>query len=142
MGETNLRITPHLVIPYSELTIRTSRSGGPGGQHVNKVETKVEILFDIGNSPSLSHAQRGMLLDRLGARVDSSRVLRVTVQRSRSQHQNKELALERLTELLRSAFRPIPHRVPTKPTKSSREKRVESKRRMGEKKRMRKIPPE
>ncbi len=142
MGETILRVTSHLSIPLSELNIRTARSGGPGGQHVNKVETKVEVLFDVAHSAALSPAQRLLILDHLASRIDSSGVLRVAEQRSRSQYQNKQLAFERLAELLRRALRPRPHRVPTKPTKRSQAKRVEAKRRVGEKKKLRNVRPE
>jgi ribosome-associated protein len=141
-GETHLRITPHLSIPFSELLIRTSRSGGPGGQHVNKVETKVELQFDVVNSPTLSPEQRQLVLEHLAGEIDSSGNLRITEQRSRSQYQNKELVLNRFAEILRHALKPVRHRVPTKPTKASKNKRVESKRKAGEKKRLRRIQPE
>ena len=141
-GETHLRIVPHLSIPISELLIRTARSGGPGGQHVNKVETKVEVLFDVTTSPTLTHEQRRLIVEHLSGRIDGSGNLRVVEQRSRSQHQNKELALTRLADLLRRALKPVRHRVATKPTRASRQRRAESKRKVAEKKRLRRIQPD
>ncbi len=141
-AETHLRITPHLSIPVAELVIRTSRSSGPGGQHVNKVETKVEILFDVVNAKGLSPAQRQQILEHLAGRIDSSGYLRITEQRSRSQYENKKLAMVRVAEVLRRALKPVRTRVPTRPTRTSKDKRMESKRRVGEKKRMRKVRPE
>ena len=138
MDESTLRVTPHLLIPFAEITFRTSRSGGPGGQNVNKVETKVEILFDVVRSPSLTEFQRSTILERLKDRIDSSGVFHVMEQRSRSQYQNKELALGRFVELLRKALKPRKPRVKTKPTRASREHRMQAKRMRGEKKRLRK----
>ena len=138
MDETFLRITPQLLIPISEITFRTSRSGGPGGQHVNKVETKVEMLFDVPRSPSLTNQQRSIILERLKSRISSDGLLRVASQRSRSQSQNKELVLERFAGLLRHALTPRKMRIRTKPGAGARERRLEGKRRTGEKKRLRK----
>ena len=142
MDESILRITPHLLIPLSEISFRTSRSSGPGGQNVNKLETKVEILFDVGRSASLSPAQRNMILDDLSGRIDSTGVLRITVQQSRSQYQNKELAVQRLVDLIRKALHPRKHRIATKPTRKAKARRMDSKRRMSEKKKLRKSFPE
>jgi len=134
-----LSITSRSSIPFAELAFHTSRSGGPGGQNVNKVETKVEVRFDVKNSPSLTDAQRSQIFDRLRGRIDSSGVLRVTVQRSRSQYQNKVLAVERLSELLRNALHPRPQRVRTRPSKTSADMRIQQKKRHSEKKRLRKV---
>lgn len=142
MDETSLRITPHLLIPLSEITFRTSRSGGPGGQNVNKLETKVEILFDVLRSPFLTELQRSIILERLKDRIDSSGVMRVTAQQSRSQYQNKQLALERLLHLLRTALRPRKPRIKTKPTRGAKERRMQAKRHRSEKKRLRGSLPE
>ena len=142
MDGHSLTITSHLSIPFSEISFRTSRSGGPGGQNVNKVETKVEILFDANNSPSLTDIQRSIILERLKGRIDSSGILRVTAQRSRSQFQNKEFAVERFVELLRNALKPRKARIETKPTRLAKAKRLLAKRRQSEKKQSRKIYPE
>ena len=142
MDGHSLTITSHLSISFSEISFRTSRSGGPGGQNVNKVETKVEILFDANNSPSLTDIQRSIILERLKGRIDSSGILRVTAQRSRSQFQNKEFAVERFVELLRNALKPRKARIETKPTRLAKAKRLLAKRRQSEKKQSRKIDPE
>ena len=137
LHESLLQINPGLAIPLSEITFRTSRSGGPGGQNVNKVETKVEVLFDVTHSPSLNNSQRIAILEQLKERIDSFGVLRVMAQRTRSQYQNKELALDRLVQLLRSVFKSKKKRIQTKPTSASRRNRLMLKRRLSEKKRMR-----
>ncbi len=142
MDGHSLTITSHLSISFSEISFRTSRSGGPGGQNVNKVETKVEILFDANNSPSLTDIQRSIILERLKGRIDSAGILRVTAQRSRSQFQNKEFAVERFVELLRNALKPRKARIETKPTRLAKAKRLLAKRRQSEKKQSRKIDPE
>ncbi len=139
MTESLLRITPHLSIPLSELTFRTARSGGPGGQHVNKVETKVEIAFDVRNSHSLSISERQLIFEALGNRIDSDGVLKIAVQQSRSQFQNKQIALERFVGLLKSALKPKAVRIPTKPSKSVREQRLRAKKKRSEKKSMRRL---
>jgi len=137
-----LYINSHLSIPFSELSFRTSRSGGPGGQNVNKVETKVEILFDVVNSPSLSESQRSLIVEKLVGRIDSAGMLRVTAQQSRSQFQNKEFAIERIAGLLRSSLKPTKTRIRTKPTRKAKANRLSSKRHVGEKKRLRKLDPD
>jgi ribosome-associated protein len=137
-----LTITSHVSIPLSEITFRTSRSGGPGGQNVNKVETKVEVLFDVGSSPNLTSAQRTLIFERLKGRIDSRGTLRVTAQQSRSQYENKEIAVTRLIGLLRKALQSRPQRIRTKPSKTSKDKRIRQKKHHGEKKRLRKAYPE
>ncbi len=135
MGDTNevLVINGALTIPLSELSFRFSTSSGPGGQHANRAETRVTVLFDIAQSPSLTETQRQRLLQRLASRLDSGGNLAVTVQESRSQHQNRELALARLQQLLAEALRPgkKPRRK-TRPTLASRERRLQAKRQRSE----------
>jgi ribosome-associated protein len=142
MDGPSLQIVPHLGIPLSEVSFRTSRSGGPGGQNVNKVETKVEILFDVMGSTSLTNVQRSMILERLKSRIDTDGILRVTSQRSRSQYQNREFAIERFVELIRGALKPKKARIHTKPSKAAKKNRLLAKRHLSEKKRLRKIEPE
>lgn len=132
-----LLISPDLTIPLNELEFATSRSGGPGGQNVNKLETRVEVRFNILRSRSLTEAQRSILLGKLGNRLDRNGVLRVVSQESRSQWKNKQAALERLTLLLRRALQPAKKRKPTGIPRAARTKRLESKRRRSEVKRLR-----
>ncbi len=133
----NIHITPHLSIPVTELRFRTSRSGGPGGQNVNKLETRVELLFDVRNSPSLPEDQRAVLLRGLASRLDDAGVLRIVSQQSRSQWRNKELAVAKLVETLRITLKPKKKRFRTKPTGASTEKRLTEKKRRSEIKRVR-----
>ena len=128
-GKTDaIRITDALTIPANELQFRFSRSSGPGGQHINRSETRVELLFDIANSPGLSESQRYILLQRLGARVDASGVLRVVSSATRSQVENREDAVSRFQALLAAALRDRRRRVPTRPTRAARERRLADKR--------------
>jgi ribosome-associated protein len=142
MDESFLRITPHLLIPISEIAFRTSRSGGPGGQNVNKIETKVELLFDVIHSPSLTQYQRITILEHLKDRIDSAGVLHVIAQQSRSQYQNKEVALDHSVRLLRDALKPKKSRIRTKPTRAAKASRMQAKRHLSEKKQLRKNFPE
>jgi ribosome-associated protein len=132
-----LRITASLEIPLSELKFEFSRSGGPGGQHVNKVATRVDLLFDVRNSSVLSYEQKGRIEEALGARIDGRGTLRLTAGGSRSQWKNREDAVRRFALLLRQALKPRVRRVPTKPSGSSREKRMSAKKIRGAKKRLR-----
>jgi ribosome-associated protein len=121
-------ISQNLAIPADELRFRFSRSGGPGGQHVNRSETRVELLFDVGNSPSLSEEQRGRVLSRLAGQIDGQGVLRVVASTSRSQLQNRALAVARFQALLGAALRQRKRRVPTRASAAAREKRLAGKR--------------
>jgi len=132
-----LRVGETLTIPWSEIRFRTSRSGGPGGQNVNKTATRVEILFDVAGSPSLSTAQRARILSRLRGYIDREGELRLVSQESSSQHRNRQDGIERLKVLLENALRPRRRRVSTRPTKASRERRLQAKRRRSLDKRQR-----
>ena len=129
-----LRVNRSCAIALRELTWKFTASGGPGGQHANTANTKVELRFDIEESPSLGPRQRTRLLEKLGPTV------RVTSSERRSQLQNRELALERLRSILTEALAIERPRVATKPSRSAKVKRVESKRRRSDVKRGRQTP--
>lgn len=124
-----------MAIPVSEIELRFSRSSGPGGQHAQKTETRVEAIFDVEASSALTHAQKLRVVRKAGP------VLRAIAQDERSQSRNRELAIERLVAALRDALRVERRRRPTRPTAASRERRLEQKRRRGATKQLRR-PPE
>ena len=132
-----LEISEGVVIPAREIRFRFARSGGPGGQNVNKVESRVELLFDLAASSAFSDAQRNRLRSALRTKLDDDGVLQIVVQESRSQWQNRETALARLAETIRVALIPRKRRVATKPSRGSKEERVRSKKKRGEIKRNR-----
>ncbi len=123
-------------IPLDELEWRFSSSGGPGGQHANTSNTRAEVRFDVANSPSLGPRQRARLLEKLGP------VVRVVADDERSQLRNRELALSRLAARLAEALKTDRPRVPTRPSKGAKTRRLESKRRTSERKRLRGRPPD
>jgi ribosome-associated protein len=127
----SIRVTRSVVVPRSEIELRTSRSSGPGGQHAQKSETRVEAVFDVETSNALTDAQKRRVVAKAGP------VLRAIAQDERSQLRNKELAVERLVESLREALRVPRRRVPTKPSAASRERRLEQKKRRSQVKRLR-----
>ena len=124
------------MLPLAEVELRFSRSSGPGGQHANTAETRVEALLDIETTSALSEAQRRRVLAKAGP------TLRAVAQDERSQWRNRELAVERLVEQLRAALKVKRRRVATKPTAAARERRLEQKKRRSETKRLRRHPPE
>lgn len=131
-----LRIDDRIEIPAAELVVRTSRAGGPGGQHANVTASRVEISFDIDGSPSLPEWARARLLERLGPRVTA------VAEDERSQLRNRQIARERLAQRLRAALqRPRPRR-PTRPSPQARARRLQEKQRAGERKRQRRKPEE
>ena len=135
-----IRITPQVAIPVAELEFRASRASGPGGQGVNTTDSRVELRFDVAGSPSLSDEAKELALRRLGPRVDSGGVLRVVAQAQRSQLANRRAAMERFAELLAAALATPRARRPTRPTRASTARRVESKRRRSATKRLRDRP--
>ncbi len=139
MLATHIVISHALKIPIAELQFKTSRSGGPGGQNVNKLETRVEVLLDIAHSQSIPDSIRYRLLNTLSSQLDSSGVLHVVAQDTRSQWKNKQLAIERLTDILKIALIVRKKRVATKPTHTAREVRIRTKKARGQTKRMRKV---
>jgi len=133
--EGDLVVSPTLVIPLAELELRATRSAGPGGQHVNTSSTRIEVVWDVSASPTLTDEQRARLLERLASRLDTSGRLRVVAGTRRSQLQNREAALERLAEMVAVALVVPKRRRPTRPTRASKERRLAEKRRRGEQKR-------
>jgi ribosome-associated protein len=133
---SELPIRHDLAIPLAEVELRTSRSSGPGGQHANVTASRVEAVFDVHASTTLSASQKARIAARLGARVTAS------AQDTRSQLRNRELALERLAQRLAHALEVRRPRTPTRPTTASKRRRVDAKRRRGEVKRARRPPAE
>jgi len=131
-----LQIRPDLALPLAEVELRTSRSSGPGGQHANVTASRVEAVFDVGASETLSEGQKARIAARLGPRVTAS------AQDTRSQMRNRELALQRLAERLAHALEVRRPRTATKPTKASRQRRLDAKKRRGDVKRGRRWRPE
>jgi ribosome-associated protein len=134
MERESIRVTRSVVLPLSEVQLRVSRSSGPGGQHANTSETRVEAVFDVEASSALTEGQKRRVIARAGT------PLRAVAQDERSQWRNRELAVERLVERLREALRVERPRRPTKPTAAAREKRLEDKRRRSQLKRLRREP--
>ncbi|MCO4805566.1 alternative ribosome rescue aminoacyl-tRNA hydrolase ArfB [Salibacteraceae bacterium] len=125
-----------------ELKFRTSRSGGPGGQSVNKTETRVEVMFDIAASKALSESQKEIIKIKLGNRISSSNIISLAVSEKRGQLENKGLAINRLHSILEDALTPEKRRIPSKPSKASKTRRIESKNRRSELKSSRRWKPD
>ena len=138
--QNSLAVNESVSIPRSELEVRVSRSSGAGGQHVNKTSSRVEIIWNVLASRALSEEQRARLSDRLSSRISSEGEVRVVASDTRSQTQNRELAEERLIELVRRALIVPKKRRATKPTRASKEARLESKKRHSSKKAQRRNP--
>src|SRR5881394_291305 len=124
-----LQIDDRLSIPLADVELRTSRSSGPGGQHANVAASRIEAVFDVRASSALDEVQRARLLERAGSTVAA------VAQDARSQARNRELALERLAEKIAAALVVPRRRRPTKPSRAARQRRLESKRQLGERKR-------
>jgi ribosome-associated protein len=134
MPGESIRVNRTTVLPIDEIQLRFSRSSGPGGQHAQRSETRVEALLDVEASSALTDAQKRRVVAKSGP------VLRAVAQDERSQSRNRELAIERLVEALRQALRVERRRRPTQPTAASRERRLEEKRRRAETKKLRRPP--
>jgi ribosome-associated protein len=130
----SIQVTSRLAIPLEEVDLRYSRSSGPGGQHAQKTETRVEAVFDVAASDTLSETQKSRLFERVGP------VVRAVGQDERSQSRNRELALERLAAAIRAGLRVQRKRRPTKPTAAARERRLDEKKRRGTTKKLRRPP--
>jgi ribosome-associated protein len=136
MDGESIRVTRSVSIPAGEIRLRVSRSSGPGGQHANTAETRVEAVFDVDASTALTERQKQRVKTAAGP------VLRAVAQDERSQARNRDLAVERLVAKLRVALRVERRRVPTRPTRASVERRLQGKRRRSTTKRRRAAPPE
>jgi len=134
MGGEFIRVTRSVDLPLAEIELRTSRSSGPGGQHAQKTETRVEAVFDVERSSALSDVQKRRVVGRAGP------MLRAIAQDERSQARNRELAVERLVAQLREALKVPRKRRPTKPTKAAVERRLERKKRRSQTKALRRPP--
>ena len=130
----SIQVTRSVALPLSEIELRTSRSSGPGGQHAQKTETRVEAVFDVEASSALTDRQKQRVIAKAGP------VLRAVAQDERSQLRNRELAIERLVAALRDALKVPRRRVATKPTAASRERRLEAKKRRSQTKQLRRPP--
>ena len=119
---------------YTELTFKTSRSGGAGGQNVNKVSSKVELIFDVTKSVQFTAEQKEIIFVKLANRIDNEGLLHLQCDETRSQLKNKEMVFERFLKIIKSALIPIKKRKPSKPTKSSVRKRLENKKKLSDKK--------
>jgi ribosome-associated protein len=140
--DDRLAIAPGLDLPLAELEYRASRSGGPGGQHVNTSSTRVEVWWDVAHSPTLSDEQRARLLQRLASRLDGDGGLRLVSSSTRSQLRNREEVTERLARMVAEALVIPKRRKPTRPGRAAKAARVEAKRRRGAVKRERRRRPD
>lgn len=139
----DVRVTRSCVIPGREIAFRFSRSGGPGGQNVNRRETQVELVFAVAGSPSLGPVQRSRALQRLATRLDSDGKLHIVASEGRTQGSNRDAAIERFKKLMAEALKPPPpKRRPSKPSKAARERRLSEKRLRSRRKRERRVDPD
>jgi ribosome-associated protein len=134
-----LFVSPELRIPRDELSFRASRAGGPGGQHVNKSSTRIELIWNVRSSRVLAATQRSRLTSKLATRLDSEGILRIVASDSRSQARNRDAAEDRLARLVRLALAVPKPRKKTHPTRGGVEGRLRSKRELSEKKRDRRV---
>lgn len=137
MNDERLFIDDQVAIPLSELSFRYARSSGPGGQHVQRTESKVELLFDLAGTPSLNEEQRRLAMSRLGGRIDQQGVLHLVSQAGRSQLENRADVIQRFQRLLAAALRPVKARRATRPSTAARRQRLEGKRRRSQAKQRR-----
>lgn len=141
MTPDTILIRPGLQIPDDELHFVATTGGGPGGQHVNRSQTRIELRFDLAHTTSLNEEQKAVISERLRGRISRDGILRVVSFKHRSQRQNREAAVDRFRELLAAALEPIVPRRPTRPTRASGERRLAGKKHRSDIKRNRK-PPE
>ena len=129
LSDTDLRMTETVTIPLAELHFQFSRSSGPGGQHVNRTSSQVELTFDVLGSPSLNEAQRTRVLTKLKSYIDTRGILHLTSQTTRSQHRNRAEVVERFTGLLQRALHVPKRRIPTRPSPRAEARRLAAKQR-------------
>jgi ribosome-associated protein len=137
-----IRVSDTLTVPRDELTFRATRSGGPGGQHVNTSSTRIELVWNVVSSPSVTEDQRTHLLKRLASRLDSAGELRIVAQDERSQLRNREAAIERFRDAVRRALVVPKKRKPTRPSRAAKAARLDDKKKRGALKRERRRPME
>ena len=138
MDETTVvQINDGLWIPRAELTYKATRSGGPGGQHVNTTSSRVELAWDVGASPSLTDAQRARIQDKLANRINNEGVLQLSSSEQRSQHQNKDSVTARFAEMLAETLVIPKVRKRTRPSRASKEKRLQAKKQRSQTKKLR-----
>lgn len=139
----DVRISKSCVVPGREVRFKFSRSGGPGGQNVNRRETQVELIFDVAGSPSLGPVQRSRALQGLATRLDADGKLHIVASESRTQGANREAAIERFRRLMVDALKPPPpRRRPSKPSAAAKERRLKEKRLRSRRKRERRVEPD
>lgn len=139
-SETDIQITATVAIPPAELHFQFSRSSGPGGQHVNRTASQVELTFDVLHSPSLNEAQRARVLSKLKSYIDTRGILHLTSQTTRSQHRNRAEVVERFTLLLQRALYVPRRRIPTRPPAAAEARRLAEKQRTSVAKQQRRRP--
>jgi ribosome-associated protein len=139
-SETDIQITETVAIPPTELHFQFSRSSGPGGQHVNRTASQVELIFDVLHSPSLNEAQRARVLSKLKSYIDTRGVLHLTSQTTRSQHRNRAEVVDRFTLLLQRALHVPRRRIPTRPSAAAEARRLAEKQRASDVKQQRRRP--
>ncbi|HEX3928722.1 MAG TPA: alternative ribosome rescue aminoacyl-tRNA hydrolase ArfB [Gemmatimonadales bacterium] len=137
-----IRLSPRVTIPRDELVLRATRSGGPGGQHVNTSSTRIELVWDVAASPSLDEPTRMWLLSRLASRLDSQGQLRLVAQGERSQYRNREEVVARFADIVGRALMVPKKRRATRPTAASKRARQDAKQRRSSLKRQRRPPPD
>lgn len=137
MSGSDLQIGHGVTVPESEISFRASRSGGPGGQHVNNTSSRIELIWDIGATEALDADQLKRVYRKLGNRITNDGQLILAASASRSQHRNRQEAVERFVEMLREALQKPKRRKRTRPSRASKERRLRNKRRRSEKKRLR-----
>lgn len=140
--EESLRINDHILIPGHELTCKASRASGPGGQHVNKTSSRITLIWNLLNSAALSDDERSRLLVKLGGRLTKEGELLISVEDERSQKRNRELARQRLRELLLLALRRRKKRIPSAIPKGVKERRLRAKAERSQLKHKRRVPHE